>query len=502
MKQVGFTVEEVDELIMRCKKSCDASIEHEIISVNIPSEVTNSIPNSYPSISPSIYALISTRVVEDGIVEVNPTNNMAIPMIVGVVLIGFLVLGFLIKRRPRTKTPEINASRINIKSQNIAHDSYFQNEEDYQDRSEGDLEFSRDDTLYSLLEVKLGLTNEVNIESVNRSSVSKPLSPVRFVMNNKKISDVTVDTEVSSFEKNTDDSYSSNYDERYSLDSKHTDSKDTSRENSSMKSSVIEMKETKSKSQTGVLDDNQNAKVVEKSQRDSTLSVMADSGNHFSVAAEEMCNTEDGSYLEIREPHPTSLMTIINDTMRYMNDIITKSQSDILPSNNSQSIVEDRDKFSSVTDFVFNLKKKCTKSFSTIHSGTTGVLLASTKADNDFKSSPTIASDSQLVILNAALNCLNSAGELTSNTDTIETVIDEDRRINTIGNHHRLLGKISEEKLNSSNLQRSSSTISCRGKGKGSSTILRSPSLNETVKNDPFSCIEMDNFSSLKDTCN
>jgi len=267
MKQVGFTVEEVDELIMRCKKSCDASIEHEIISVNIPSEVTNSIPNSYPSISPSIYALISTRVVEDGIVEVNPPNNMAIPMIVDVVLIGFLVLGFLIKRRPRTKTPEINASRINIKSQNIAHDSYFQNEEDYQDRSEGYLEFSRDDTLYSLVEVKLGLTNEVNIESVNRSSVSKPLSPVRSVMNNKKISDVTVDTEVSSFEKNTDDSYSSNYDERYSLDSKHTDSKDTSRENSSMKSSVIEMKETESKSQTGVLDDNQ---------KDSLLSMLND----------------------------------------------------------------------------------------------------------------------------------------------------------------------------------------------------------------------------------
>ena len=72
---------------------------------------------------------------------------------------------------------------------------------DYQDRSEGDLEFSRDDTLYSLLEVKLGLTNEVNIESVNRSSVSKPLSPVRSVMNNKKIYDVTVDTEVSSFEQ-------------------------------------------------------------------------------------------------------------------------------------------------------------------------------------------------------------------------------------------------------------------------------------------------------------
>jgi len=548
---------------------------------------------------------------------------------------------------------------------------------------------------------------------------------------------------VSSFEKNTDDSYSSNYDERYSLDSKHTDSKDTSRENSSMKSSVIEMKETESKSQTGVLDDNQkdsllsmlndtikympsvlsqsqqseivdkhnfvlpdtivlensqndasftllpdmdspagsielekidnieetelnpkndksnpasirtmindtmkymqspnqssesdgilqnslpeadalensqqditlslgkdsdspnvstelkesynnddtdlfrnheshptpfkeidnktveyalsvlssnqgkekdgkqeelpaNAKVVEKSQRDSTLSVMADSGNNFSVAAEEMCNTEDGSYLEIREPHPTSLMTIINDTMKYMpsiddvksranihtvspstkkkepsfknveehslkskvmhqNEIITKSQSDILPSNNSQSIVEDRDEFSSVTDFVFNLKKKCTKSFSTIHSGTTGVLSVSTKADNDFKSSPTIASDSQLVILNAALNCLNSAGELTSSTDTIETVIEEDRRIYIIENHHRLLGKISEEKLNSSNLQRSSSTISCRGKGKGSSTILRSPSLNETVKNDPFSCIEMDNFSSLRDTCN
>ena len=67
--------------------------------------------------------------------------------------------------------------------------------------------------------------------------------------------------------KNTDDSYSSNYDERYSLDSKHTDSKDTSRENSSMKSSVIEMKETESKSQTGVLDDNQ---------KDSLLSMLND----------------------------------------------------------------------------------------------------------------------------------------------------------------------------------------------------------------------------------